>query len=77
VLGSVPLTDVTVLKYPTVLMNLGAVVVLAALIAALLRWLDTRLPFGSPAASELEAPEVPNPRSGGESVVERESGAGR
>ncbi|MBB2943671.1 hypothetical protein FB565_003400 [Actinoplanes lutulentus] len=72
-----PFADVTVLKYPTVLMNLGAVVVLAALIAAALRWLDTRIPFGSPAAPAVEAPEVSHPRAGGETVVERESGASR
>ncbi|MEU4561140.1 Pr6Pr family membrane protein [Actinoplanes sp. NPDC023936] len=72
-----PFADVTELGYPAVLINLGAVVLLAALIAAVLRRLDTRLPFGSPAASEFEAPEVPHPRSGGEAVVEQESGAGR
>ncbi|MEU8239550.1 Pr6Pr family membrane protein [Actinoplanes missouriensis] len=73
-----PFTDVTELGYPTVLVNLGAVVVLAALIATVMRLLDPRLPSGSPAMPEVETPSaVPHPRSSEEKVVERESGAGR
>ncbi|BBH70815.1 hypothetical protein ACTI_75000 [Actinoplanes sp. OR16] len=71
-----PLADVSLNGYPAVLLNLGAVVVLAALIAAVLRLLDTRLPFGSPVVPEAEALEVPHPRAGAETVVERGSGAG-
>ncbi|WP_127553062.1 hypothetical protein [Actinoplanes sp. OR16] len=68
-----PLADVVDLGCPTVLITLGAAVV----IAAALRRLDDRLPFGSPAPSGVEAPEAPRPRAGGEAVAKREGGAGR
>jgi hypothetical protein len=66
-----PFTDVTGLGYPAVLINLGAVVLLAAVLAAVLRLLDTRLPSGSATDPEA-APAVPRPRSGAESVAHRD-----
>ena len=71
-----PFTDVGVLEYPTVLINLGVVVLLAALIAAVLRWLDTRLPFGSAAERGAGNPVVLPPRPGAEAGADREIGAG-
>ncbi|WP_328470075.1 Pr6Pr family membrane protein [Actinoplanes sp. NBC_00393] len=47
-----PFSDVTALGYPTVLVNLGAVVVIATLLATVLRLCDTRLPGGSPAIGD-------------------------
>lgn len=72
-----PFSDVTQLGYPTVLVNLGVVVLIAALLGAVLRLLDTRLPFGSPAAPEDDGPAVPLARSGTEVGADRESSAGR
>jgi len=68
-----PFTDVNNLKYPTVLVNLGAVVLIAALLAAVLRLLDTRLPSGSPAGPETATPVVPRPRLGAEPVTHRDT----
>jgi hypothetical protein len=67
-----PFTDVTSIKYPRVLANLGAVVLLAAFLAAVLRLLDTRLPSVSSSGSEAVVPVVPRPRSGVESVAHRD-----
>jgi hypothetical protein len=67
-----PFADVTILKYPRVLANLGAVVLLAAFLAAALRLLDTRLPSGSSAGPVTTGPVVPRPRSGAESVAHRD-----
>ncbi|GAA2903508.1 hypothetical protein Acy02nite_28840 [Actinoplanes cyaneus] len=67
-----PFTDVNSLGYPAVLVNLGAVVLLAAVLAAVLRLLDTRLPSGSAIGPGSAAPVVPRPRSGAESVAHRD-----
>ncbi|GGN92196.1 hypothetical protein GCM10010112_79060 [Actinoplanes lobatus] len=56
-----PFSDVTVLGYPAVLINLGVVVLIAVLLGAVLRLLDTRLPFRPPAGA----------------VADRENSAGR
>ncbi|GAA4960242.1 Pr6Pr family membrane protein [Actinoplanes utahensis] len=63
-----PFTDVSLWGYPAVLINLGVVVLIAILLGAVLRLLDTRLPAGSPALSEATAAVVPGPGSGAESV---------
>jgi hypothetical protein len=68
-----PFTDVGIFKYPRVLANLGAVVLLAAVLAAVLRLLDTRLPSASSAESEAVAPDVPRLGSGAESVAHRDT----
>lgn len=67
-----PFTDVTTLGYPHVLINMAAVVVIAVLLGTVLRVLDPRLRFGSPAAREGVTPVVPRPRSGVESVTQHE-----
>jgi hypothetical protein len=72
-----PFADVVELGYPTVLTNLGAVVVIAVVIGAILRLLDPRLPGSSPAALEAETAEVPRPRSGTEVSADLESSADR
>jgi hypothetical protein len=76
-----PFADVTQFGYPAVLVNLGAVVVLAALIAAVLRWLDTRLPAGSSpergAGAGAGGSSLPQPRSGAEVGADRDGGASR
>ncbi len=68
-----PFTDVNTLKYPQVLANLGAVVLIATLLGAVLRFLDTRLPAGSPAPPEATAAVVPRPGSDTESVPHRDA----
>ncbi|MBB2943660.1 hypothetical protein FB565_003389 [Actinoplanes lutulentus] len=72
-----PLTDVVELGYPTVLVNLGAVVVIAIVVGTILRLLDPRLPGTSTGAQDPELPEVPQPRSGAEAGADQESSAGR
>jgi hypothetical protein len=72
-----PFSDVVELGYPTVLTNLGAVVVIAVVIGAILRLLDPRLPGGSPAAPAADKSAAPQPRSGAEVGADQESGASR
>ncbi|AEV83911.1 hypothetical protein ACWT_2530 [Actinoplanes sp. SE50] len=67
-----PFADVNSLGYPRVLANLAAVVLVAAVLAALLRLLDTRLPYRVAAAPEAAAPVLPLPRSGTEPVAHRD-----
>jgi hypothetical protein len=57
-----PFSNVTLHGYPTVLVNLGMVVVIALLLGAALRLLDPRLPAGS-AAAPAGAATVPQPRN--------------
>ncbi|MEV6349778.1 Pr6Pr family membrane protein [Actinoplanes sp. NPDC051851] len=68
-----PFADVTQLGLPTVLINLGAVVVIAVVLAMLLRLLDTRLPSGAATSGERERPAVPRQRSGAEAIADREA----
>ncbi|MEU8664558.1 hypothetical protein [Actinoplanes philippinensis] len=68
-----PLTDVMNVGYPAVLINLGAVVLIAVLLGTALRFLDTRLPDGSPAVPEAAAAVVPKPGSVAESVPHRDT----
>ncbi|WP_433825014.1 Pr6Pr family membrane protein [Actinoplanes sp. CA-015351] len=76
-----PFADVVELGYPTVLVNLGAVVVIAVVIGTILRLLDPRLPGALTAAPADASLEVPQPRAGTEHGIaagaDRESSAGR
>ncbi|MEU4694792.1 Pr6Pr family membrane protein [Actinoplanes sp. NPDC023714] len=72
-----PFSDVVALGYPAVLVNLGAVVVIAVVIGAILRLLDPRLPGGSPAVPAAETPAVPQPRPSADSSTEVETSADR
>jgi hypothetical protein len=67
-----PFTDVARWGYPAVLINLGVVVLIAVLLGAALRFLDTRLPSGSPTPPEATAAVVPGPGSDAESVSHRD-----
>ncbi|MEV6349788.1 hypothetical protein [Actinoplanes sp. NPDC051851] len=53
--------------------NLGAVVVIAVVLATVLRLLDTRLPSGTAALGKHERPAVPRRRSGAEAIADREA----
>jgi hypothetical protein len=66
-----PFSDVARWGYPAVLMNLGAVVLVAVLLGAALRFLDTRLPGRSTAAPEATAAVVASPGSAAESETRR------
>ncbi|BEL07386.1 Pr6Pr family membrane protein [Actinoplanes sichuanensis] len=66
-----PFTDVSRWGYPAVLINLGVVVLIAVLLGAALRLLDTRLPGGSPAAPEAPAAVVAISGSAAESETPR------
>ncbi|BCY07824.1 Pr6Pr family membrane protein [Actinoplanes sp. L3-i22] len=68
-----PFTDVADLGYPRVLINMSAVVLIAALLATGLRLLDPRLRFGAPKVREGAVPVVPRPRSGAEAVADSEA----
>ncbi|MEU4164741.1 Pr6Pr family membrane protein [Actinoplanes sp. NPDC026670] len=68
-----PFTDVLRQGYPTVLVNLGAVVLIAILLGGVMRLLDARLPAGSPTAPEATAVVAPTPGSGTESVARRDT----
>ncbi len=68
-----PFTDVTDLGYPHVLINLSAVVVIAVLLATVLRVLDRRLPDGSAAARDGARPVVPRPRSDADTFADRDA----
>lgn len=67
-----PFADVTALGYPVVLINLGAVALIAVVLGAVLRLLDPRLPAGRPASSGTAVSVVPRPSSSGEAVTHRD-----
>ncbi|MBW6434859.1 Pr6Pr family membrane protein [Actinoplanes hulinensis] len=68
-----PFSDVSRWGYPAVLINLGAVVLIASLLGAVLRVLDTRLAGGSPTVPEAAAAAVPRLGSGAESMPHRDT----
>jgi hypothetical protein len=68
-----PFTDVSRWGYPAVLINLGVVVLIAVLLGAVLRLLDTRLSGGSPAVPAATAAVVPSSGSSAESVPHRDT----
>ncbi|WP_436520037.1 Pr6Pr family membrane protein [Actinoplanes sp. HUAS TT8] len=69
-----PFADVTALGYPHVLINMGAVVLLAALLATVLRVLDPRLRLGArPAGADRDPVAVPRQREAVDRVADQDA----